>query len=203
MVVCHVFVHMLQQVMAVFQQYQLQKVPKSQRSKVRLVLHWCRLNASSSRKKKRVKCHLSNISTRGSAGHVPFRSLMFWFQLGAEKKETLSAAPSASSLPELLPKIAASTIAAEEAPAALFKPTVALWQGRTPPVVHSCCFSTSSHVLHINHLSAAWFGKYSSVLLLTSAFNLVFFMQHVFCLTSFANSSGLVLIRVKWVSQGL
>lgn len=164
--------------------------PQGQRS------DWCCLNASSSCKKKCVNCHLSNISAGGSASLVPLRSSCFGFSK-VPKKKTLSAAPSACSLPELLPKIAASTITAEEALAALFEPTAALWQGTAPPLVHSCCSATRSH------LSSAWFGKYSSVSSLIPAFILVCFLQHLFCLTSCSNSSGLVLIRVKWVSPGL
>lgn len=146
---------------------------------------------------------------------------LFWFQGGAEfgkktkkTQKTPSAAPSASSLPELLPKIAASTITAEEAPAALFKPTPALWQGRAPSSSATAATSTPESMLSTSatcilacviFLFSLFFcccGKYSSVAVapfsrLTSAFNLVCFLRHVFCLASCPNSSGLVLIRVK------
>lgn len=134
------------------QQNPQQKVPKSTESKVGLVSDWC-LNVTSSQEEKRVKSYLANIAAGGSAGHVPFSSSCFGFreEPSSEKKQkktkTPSAAPSASSLPELLPKIAASTITAEEAPAAQFKPTPALWQGRAPSSSATAATSTPEAML--------------------------------------------------------
>lgn len=201
------------------QQNPQQKVPKSTESKVGLVSDWC-LNVTSSQEEKRVKSYLANIAAGGSAGPRSIQLFLFWFQGGAEfgkktkkNKNSVSspvckftswAASENSSINDHSRGSAGCSVQTHTGPLA----------GQSSLLQRHCCyFNTRSHVVHIRHLYSGlcyffifYFfcccGKYSSVAVapfwrLTSAFNLVCFLRHVFCLASFPNSSGLVLIRVK------
>lgn len=117
-----------------------------------------------------------------------------------KKKKTLSA----SSLPVLLLKIAASTITVGEAPAALFKPTPALWQGRAlsssvaPATLPPCSPHQPSVfwlvLLFYFLICCCWRG---SISILTFAFYLVCFLWHIFFF-SFMSQLILALFWFVW-----
>lgn len=123
------------------------------------------------------------------------RSLLVWFHEGGELKKNQK-----NSLPELLPKIATSTITAEEALAALLEPAAAFWQGRAPPLVLGSTWNTC--LLPAQAFSPSDLGNIHT--LPYWPLRLILFVSCNSLLFSFLpNSFGIVLIRVKRVSQAL